>query len=75
MRTPSLHSTAHSSAGASAEERVAAFDWSAISGELNDFGCAVLPKLLSPDECRTLSSLYPDETRFRGVVLHDPALP
>jgi hypothetical protein len=29
-----------------AEARVAACDWEAITGELDSFGCAVLPKLL-----------------------------
>jgi O-6-methylguanine DNA methyltransferase len=53
---------------ASAEARVAAYDWEAIAGELDDYGCAVLPKLLSPEECRIIAALYPDESRFRSHV-------
>lgn len=37
------------SAGNSAEARVAAYDWRALAGELDGFGCAVLPKLLTPE--------------------------
>ncbi len=53
----------------SAEVRVAAFDWQALAGELDTYGCAVLPTLLSPDECRTIASLYPDERHFRSHVV------
>ena len=56
------------SALTSAEARVAAYDWQAIEGELDNYGCAVLPKLLSPEECRTIAALYPDESRFRSHV-------
>ncbi|QET04594.1 2OG-Fe(II) oxygenase [Cupriavidus pauculus] len=49
--------------------RVAAYDWPTIHDALNRFGCAVLPKLLSPEECRTLSSLYPEDKHFRSRVV------
>ncbi len=44
----------------SPEARVAAYDWQALAGELDNYGCAVLPKLLSPEKCRTIAALYPD---------------
>ena len=53
---------------ASAEARVAGYDWPAIAGELDNYGCAVLPKLLSPEECRTIATLYDDESHFRSHV-------
>ena len=53
----------------SAEARVAAYDWPALADELDNYGCAVLPNLLSSEECRTISALYPDETHFRSHVL------
>jgi hypothetical protein len=56
------------SAVASAELRVAAYDWQSLAGELDSYGCAVLPKLLSPEECRTTAALYPDEGHFRSHV-------
>jgi hypothetical protein len=51
-----------------AEARVAAYDWLAVTGDLDNYGCAVLPKLLSPEECRTIAALYPDESRFRSHI-------
>jgi uncharacterized protein len=56
------------SATASIEARVAAFDWQALAGELDTYGCAVLPKLLSAEECRTVAALYPDERHFRSHI-------
>ena len=53
----------------SAEARVAAYDWPALADELDNHGCAVLPNLLSSEECRTISALYPDEGHFRSHVL------
>lgn len=57
------------SAVASAEARVAAYDWKALAGELDSFGCAVLTKLLAPEECRAIVGLYPDESHFRSHVV------
>ena len=56
------------SAVAPAEARVAAYDWKALTGELDNYGCAVLPKLLSREECRAMAALYADESRFRSHV-------
>lgn len=53
----------------SAEARVAAYDWRVLAGDLDSFGCAVLPKLLSPKECRSISALYPNESHFRSHVI------
>lgn len=52
----------------SAEARVAAYDWQALAGELDTYGCAALPKLLSAGECRTIAALYPDEIHFRSHI-------
>lgn len=57
------------SADRSAEERITAYDWSRLAGELNGYGCAVLPSLLSPDECRAIAALYPDESHFRSHIV------
>ena len=56
------------SAAISAEARVAACDWQALAGELGNYGCAVLPKLLSAEECHTIAALYPDESHFRSHI-------
>jgi hypothetical protein len=52
----------------SAAERVAGYDWDAISAELNGYGCAVLPKLLTAAECRGIAALYPHEQHFRSHI-------
>jgi uncharacterized protein len=52
----------------SAASRVAAYDWASLAGELDNFGCAVLSKLLSPEECRGMAALYDDESHFRSHV-------
>lgn len=61
--------TALTSADISAEARIDAYDWQALAGDLDSYGCAVLPKLLSPEECRGLAALYSDESHFRSHVI------
>src|SRR5262245_4748941 len=56
------------SAVMSAAARVAAYDWQALEVELDTYGCAVLPKLLSPKECRTIAALYREESHFRSHI-------
>jgi uncharacterized protein len=56
------------SAAISAEAQLAAYDWQALAGELGSYGCAVLPKLLSAEECRTIAGLYSDESHFRSHI-------
>lgn len=52
----------------SAYARVAARDWPAITAELDDYGCAVLEKLLTPQECRDFAALYAREEHFRSHI-------
>jgi uncharacterized protein len=52
----------------SAETRVSQYDWAALAADLNGFGCAVLDKLLSPDECREIAALYQEDKHFRSRV-------
>jgi len=66
---PRLSTIPPVSAALSAEARVAAYDWQALAGELDSYGCAVLPKLLSPEDCRAIAALYPDESHFRSRVV------
>lgn len=56
------------SAATSAEVRVAQYDWTALSDELSGFGCAVIEKLLSPEECREIAGLYRQEGHFRSHI-------
>jgi uncharacterized protein len=49
-------------------ERVAGYDWDAVGTELNVYGCAVLPNLLTTAECRGIAALYPAEQHFRSHI-------
>ena len=54
---------------AAIEQRIDAYDWSAITAEMSAHGCAVLPKLLIAAECKELAALYPDDGHFRSRVV------
>jgi uncharacterized protein len=56
------------STAALVETRVAGYDWQALTGELDAYGCAVLSTLLSGEECRAIAALYSDERHFRSHV-------
>ncbi|EJJ31242.1 2OG-Fe(II) oxygenase [Rhizobium sp. CF142] len=66
----SLHSPAISPTfpDMAAEARVASYDWQSLASELDNYGCAVLPQLLSPDECLSIAMLYPHESHFRSHI-------
>jgi len=53
----------------SMDARIAAYDWPAITQELDGAGCAILPGLLSPAECGAIAALYPDDRHFRSRVV------
>jgi uncharacterized protein len=48
--------------------RVDSGDWDAITAEVNDFGGALLPQLLTPAEAAQLRRLYPDDHLFRATI-------
>ena len=56
-------------AAGAAADRVDAVDWKRIADDLNEQGCAVLEKLLTPQECRSLTSLYGNDEHFRSRVV------
>ncbi|MGE6784207.1 2OG-Fe(II) oxygenase [Ensifer adhaerens] len=56
-------------ADTAAQARIATYDWKALAGELDGFGCAALPKLLTPEECSDVASLYADESHFRSHIV------
>ncbi|MGO4355086.1 2OG-Fe(II) oxygenase [Rhizobium sp. RAF36] len=53
---------------ASATSRVEAYDWQELLSELDGFGCVVLPKLISAEDCVRIASLYADERHFRSHI-------
>ncbi|GAB3143960.1 2OG-Fe(II) oxygenase [Amycolatopsis sp. NPDC004378] len=50
------------------ENRVAAADWAAVAAEVDDHGCALLPRLLTPAECARLVRMWDEPGHFRATV-------
>ena len=44
-------------------------DWSRVADDLSARGSAVIERLVSPEECRALAALYPDDAHFRSRVV------
>src|SRR5690349_23412834 len=55
--------------GSDLAARVDAIDWAEAERDLDAQGCAVLKRLLTPDECRALTALYPDDAQFRSHIM------
>ncbi len=53
----------------SGEGRLASFDWPQVERDLDAQGSALLPGLLTPDECAAISGLYGREDGFRSRVV------
>ena len=49
-------------------QRVAAADWDSVARELDSFGCAPLPRLLTPGECARIAGLYDHPEHFRATI-------
>ncbi|KQZ12314.1 proline hydroxylase [Mesorhizobium sp. Root554] len=56
-------------AAESGAKRVAGYDWPALASELDGHGCAVIPNLLTAEECAELAALYEQEEHFRSHVV------
>jgi hypothetical protein len=50
-------------------KRVGAIDWEQVSQDLDAQGGAVLERLLSPNECQAIASLYSNDNIFRSHVV------
>jgi hypothetical protein len=50
------------------QKRVDSGDWDAIAVEVNDFGGALLPRLLTKAEADQIRKLYPDDHLFRATI-------
>ena len=44
-------------------------DWPRVASDLDEQGAAVLPRILSGEECRSIASLYPRDDVFRSRVV------
>jgi hypothetical protein len=50
-------------------QRLASLDWPRITGDLDAYGCAVLPAILSADQCAALAESYAADGLFRSRVI------
>jgi uncharacterized protein len=50
------------------KQRIAQYDWDAVAANLNLYGCAVLERLLTPDECQRAAALYDEDDNFRSHI-------
>jgi hypothetical protein len=50
-------------------DRLAGVDWPALEAALDEYGCALMPRLLEPGACRALAASYADERHFRSRVV------
>jgi hypothetical protein len=48
--------------------RAAEADWNALAGEMDAYGSALTPPLLTKDECADVSALYGEVERFRSTI-------
>ena len=53
-------------------KRVDAGDWAAVAADVNDFGGALLPRLLTATEARRLRTLYAKDELFRATIDMEP---
>ncbi|MGW5124011.1 2OG-Fe(II) oxygenase [Streptomyces sp. NPDC004069] len=49
-------------------DRVDSADWSAVTDEVNEYGGALLPQLLEPEETREIRGLYESNDLFRSTI-------
>jgi len=50
------------------QKRVDSGDWDAITAEVNDFGGALLPRLVTKTEAEKIRGFYPDDHLFRATI-------
>jgi uncharacterized protein len=55
--------------GTALAKHVAGLDWPGLTADLDARGFAVIPGLLSAEQCRAVTALYPDDERFRKRVV------
>lgn len=52
----------------SVAKRIHDLDWQHIGLQLDSSGCAIIPKLVSPEVCWKIATLYPDDKIFRNLI-------
>jgi hypothetical protein len=49
-------------------KRVAKADWDEVMAEVDEYGCALLPQLLTAAECRRIIALWDSPEQFRATI-------
>ncbi|MEU7853437.1 2OG-Fe(II) oxygenase [Nonomuraea sp. NPDC049141] len=49
-------------------EEIMQADWTALAEEVNAYGCALTPPVLSPADCKEIAALYGEASRFRSTI-------
>src|SRR5688500_4373155 len=49
--------------------RMEALEWAAVARELDAYGCALLPRILTPAECVAIADTYDADRLFRSSVV------
>jgi uncharacterized protein len=52
-----------------AADRIAALDWNVMRAELDAQGAAAIEQLLTPEQCRAIAALYPEDKPFRSHII------
>ncbi|ALG10216.1 2OG-Fe(II) oxygenase [Kibdelosporangium phytohabitans] len=47
---------------------VSSADWSALTDEVNTYGCALTPRILTAAQCESVAALYDDAAKFRSTI-------
>src|ERR1700694_148592 len=50
-------------------KRIESLVWSDITRDLDSYGNAILPEVLTPDECLTVAAMYEQPSAFRSRVV------
>lgn len=50
-------------------ERLSSTAWERVESDLNEYGGAVFEQLLTPDECESVTAMYPDDAAFRSRLV------
>jgi uncharacterized protein len=50
------------------DTRVAAIGWDQVADEMDTYGCALTPALLTGEECARIAAVYDDVGRFRSTI-------
>jgi hypothetical protein len=56
-------------ADATVAERLSGITWERVQNDLNEYGGAVLERLLASEECEAIAAMYPEDAVFRSRVV------